>query len=189
MRDMDIRQALRSQLADRFADDPDTRVVEELGLCQGNVRIDIAVVNGTLHGYEIKSEKDTLRRLPSQSSVYSKVFDTVTVVVGPRHETSVRDHIPEWWGITVARHVGGETVLNEVKPASKNHEVVASALVQLLWRDEALSALERRGLANGVRGKPRRVLWGRLTENLDTEELSREVCSFLKSREGWRSDA
>ena len=35
--------------------------VEELGVCRGRVRVDVAVVNGTLHGYEIKSDRDSLR--------------------------------------------------------------------------------------------------------------------------------
>jgi len=36
----------------------------------GASRIDRAVVNGSVHGYEIKSETDDLTRLPAQARAY-----------------------------------------------------------------------------------------------------------------------
>jgi len=60
------------------------------------------VVNGKLHGYEIKSDADTLKRLPAQAEVYSAVFDLVTIVVGEHHLDTVRAIVPEWWGIVKA---------------------------------------------------------------------------------------
>ena len=44
----------------------DTIVLDELGLCHGDVRIDVASVNGELSGYEIKRHADTLARRPKQ---------------------------------------------------------------------------------------------------------------------------
>ena len=82
--DPDIRAVLKSRLQAKHALEPDTVVVEELGLCQGQVRVDMAVVNGVLHGYEIKSDCDTLRRLPNQVVAYGKVLDRATLVVGVR---------------------------------------------------------------------------------------------------------
>ena len=85
MRDADVRRILRDRLQATQVVSDDARLVEELGLCKGSVRADIAVVNGILKGYEIKSEKDTIARLKTQASVYSQVFDTVTLVVAERH--------------------------------------------------------------------------------------------------------
>ena len=65
--------------------DPQTLIVEELGIRQGAARVDVAVVNGSLHGYEIKSARDTLERLPKQSELYSSVFDTITLVTAENH--------------------------------------------------------------------------------------------------------
>jgi hypothetical protein len=53
-------------------------IIDELGLCRGTVRVDIAVVNGVLKGYEIKGDQDTLRRLASQAATYNRIFDTMT---------------------------------------------------------------------------------------------------------------
>ena len=80
--DADIRLIVRSLLHDE-ADDG--RVFEEVGLLQGEARPDFLLVNGSLHGYEIKSDLDTLRRLDNQIRVYSKVLDLVTIVATPRH--------------------------------------------------------------------------------------------------------
>ena len=71
MNDHQLRRALKSKVLARYAKDPDTRVVEELGLRHGLARVDVAVVNGIIHGYELKSDKDNLKRLPHQIQVYS----------------------------------------------------------------------------------------------------------------------
>ena len=59
-----------------------------MGVWSGTVRIDVAVLNGEMCGYEIKSDRDTLERLPFQIEIYSKEFDKLTLVVGRRHEKS-----------------------------------------------------------------------------------------------------
>src|SRR5262245_26146770 len=58
--DAEIRHALRAYLRARYADKPGTAILDELAICRGQVRVDLAVVNGSVHGYEIKSDRDTL---------------------------------------------------------------------------------------------------------------------------------
>ena len=69
MRDIDVRQAVKSYLKALHEDDPATRIVEEMGIWAGSVRIDIAVINGELSGFELKSDSDTLQRLPLQADI------------------------------------------------------------------------------------------------------------------------
>jgi hypothetical protein len=64
VRDRDVRQALHRKVLKEHHGDANTLVVDELGLRHGTCRVDIAVVNGFIHGYEIKSDADTLERLP-----------------------------------------------------------------------------------------------------------------------------
>ena len=66
--DPDVRALLREYLANVHAG-TDTVVLEELGLCQGDVRVDVAAVNGELSAFEIKSPSDTLARWPNQRKV------------------------------------------------------------------------------------------------------------------------
>ena len=186
MRDIDIRQRLRTD-GRLHPGEPDTRIVEELGLCQGVARVDLAVVNGTIHGYEIKSERDTLARLPGQIEVYSKVLDYVTVVTASAHADKVRKLIPAWWGIWTAAAGNVGIRLRELRSSSQNPEVSPFALAQLLWRDEALHALSERGLASGIRSKTRKDIWARLATELTLEEVARTVRECIKNRgKSWR---
>lgn len=47
MRDADICRVLRQHLEGAFKDDGTTMIIEELGLCRGAVRVDVAVINGS----------------------------------------------------------------------------------------------------------------------------------------------
>src|ERR1700733_2509791 len=107
MRDIDVRRAVKSHLVAAHAGEIDTRIVEEMGVWSGSVRIDIAVVNGSLSGYELKSERDTLERLPRQVRLYGHVFDFLHLVVGKRHVEKAKAMIPDWWGVKIA--IAGST--------------------------------------------------------------------------------
>jgi hypothetical protein len=188
MRDFDVRRELHYHLRSMHSKEPDTLILDELGVCQGVVRMDLAVVNGSLAGYEIKSDRDTLARLPLQAELYSAVLDYATLVVGERHIKRATLIVPPWWGIIVATVAGDGLTLSRVRPPQLNHEIRPERLVELLWRDEVLQALVERDVADGVRSKPRRVLWQRLADELPLDELRALVRQCLKSRVGWRSD-
>jgi hypothetical protein len=188
MRDRDIRAALWALLDEQHADDPDTLVLDELGICQGETRADVAVVNGSLAAFEIKSDRDTLARLPGQIEAYQRVFDVVTVIVGGRYVERIMDAIPETWGVIQAVSQTQSVELKFLREPMKNERVDPLSVTQLLWRDEALTLLEERGLARGFRSKPRRLLWQAIVDQLSPEEVSEAVRAQLKAREGWRSD-
>jgi len=188
MRDIDIRKVLLKSFQNQYKNDTDTLIIEELGLCQGDARVDLAIVNGLIHGYEIKSERDTLNRLAGQQDIYNKVLDCVTVVVGACHLSKIKKIVPAWWGISEAKLKNKKLTIVEVRPCKKNATVDPSALVQLLWRDEALSILRQRNLHEGVVSKPRNLIWGRVVECLSLEELCCEVRQKIKERQYWRSD-
>ncbi len=187
MRDQDIRDSLRQELVAAYGSDSSTLIVEELGICCGMARVDVAVVNGELKGFEIKSEKDTLGRLPAQSGMYGKVFDTMSIVLGLRHLQAAESFLPNWWGIVVAdRDVDGFLCLQRVRKESNNTNQDALSLVQLLWRDEALALLHVAGLAAGLRKRPRRYLWAALAQNFCLSDLRGVIRERLKLRRNWR---
>lgn len=188
MNDLDIRLALLTYLQRLHAGDPDTLVVEEVNVCRGTSRVDLAVVNQRLHGYEIKSQRDTLGRLAAQLQDYNLVFDQVTVVIGLRHLTGVLAALPTWCGIILANWEQGQVVLEPFREARQNLFRDPHSLAQLLWREEALEILERHGFARGVKSKPRPALWQRLAESLALEDLAGEVCTALRARgSSWRA--
>jgi hypothetical protein len=187
--DAEVRSALRSYVRAKHAAEPDTVVVEELGLCRGRVRIDLAVVNGLLHGFEIKSDKDCLRRLPTQAGLYSGVFDRLTLVSGDRHLTEAIGMVPSWWG--VLRYDPGADPLRFriVRRGRRNPQRDPRLLVELLWLDEALSLLNARGAVRGVRGKPRSVVWDKICKHFDVNEIAATVRASLKVRAATQAPA
>jgi hypothetical protein len=180
--DAEIRPALRKHLKLRWASCPETVFIEELGLCRGQVRVDLATVNGHLHGYEIKSDRDRLDRLPSQVRVYGRVMDRATVVSGPKHLEEVVQLVPQWWGVLTAVPGGDRVSIEPIRSSSPNPAVAPRALAELLWRDEALALLESRQAAQGVRTKPRPAVWDRLCEAFDVCEIAAAVREQLRTR-------
>ena len=190
MRDADIRRVLRQHLEGAFKDDGTTMIIEELGLCRGTVRVDVAVINGVLKGYEIKSDQDTLLRLSSQAATYNRIFDTMTVVVAERHLRAAERLIPSWWAIQVAKAGDSSAPLEieHIRSELTNPSVDPSSLVQLLWRDEVLELLGQAEPLKALKSKPRRVLWETLATAVPLPELKAMVCACLRSRSRWRLD-
>lgn len=188
VRDRDVRLALHQKVLMDHHGDSNTRVLDELGLRHGVCRVDIAVINSCLHGYEIKSDADTLGRLPNQISVYSAVLDRATLVVGKKHVDKATAIIPEWWGIKIVT-AGSRGAINfetHRRPASLNPKIDPLALAELLWRSEAVSILQELGAPAGILRKPRASLYQYLAEVLKLDELRHFIRQFLKAREKWR---
>lgn len=185
MRDIDIRLALD----DHIRSSPISHggvLRHELGLEEGRRRIDVALINGHLRGWEIKSDVDTLNRLAGQAESYGKVFDYVTLVTTDRFLDKARAKLPEWWGLTIARFgEADEVVLEDVRAARSNAAFDAMAVAQLLWRDEALDILRELDAARGLSGKARWYVWARLVEVLPVTELCARVRDVVRERPEW----
>lgn len=164
------------------AGDNDTRIVEEMGVWSGTVRVDMAVINGELCGYELKSDSDTVKRLPLQSEIYGKVFDRVTLVVGERLYKSALACIPDWWGCQIATMADEYASLVSVRKPEKNPDIDPSVLVQMLLKSEAVNILECFGLAKGWRSKTASSICDRLVREIQIDDLAYHVRTALKRR-------
>ncbi len=185
-----IRTALRNNLETLYHKDLHAKIIDELGIKHGAARVDIAVVNGILHGYELKSDLDTLNRLPEQIRIYNSVLDQITLVVGKNHLHEAIKIIPEWWGLVIAKIVdpeGGVSFCN-IRKADDNPIKDSVSIARLLWREEALNILDELGEARGVRTKTRLEIYERLAMVLDQKTLCKKVREHLFSRINWRSD-
>lgn len=190
MRDADIRRSLRQTLVQQFSGEPGTLIIDELGIGQGERRVDLAALNGQLHGYEIKGPRDSLARLAGQAEHYARVFDRMTLVVHPRHEADAIAQIPAWWGVTIVfRAQDADVAFGDGRAPQDNPALEPREIARLLWREEALLVLERYDIDRGVRSKPKRHLYDRLAGALDLPVLRDEVLAALKNRTTWRADA
>lgn len=183
MRESDVRQVVKTRLWCEHYDDPSTKIVDEMGIWSSSVRIDIAVINGQLAGYELKSARDNLDRLPRQVSFYNDVFDTMTLVVAENHLAKAVRLIPPWWGLIVASSSASSVVtLTDERPANKNSAVKPIQLARLLWKDECLEILNQYNLLKGFRSQPLPLLHERIAEHINLEMLANEVRTSLKRR-------
>jgi len=192
--DLMIRSALRSYLENEKKiyenNGHKVEIFEELGVQHGSTRIDYAIINGIMCGYEIKSDRDTLDRLPGQAKEFSEVFDKLTLVVGKRHLYRAIHKIPEWWGIWLAKESAAGVTLQIIREPQQNIHQNAKSIARLLWRKEALKILEARNEVCGLRNKPREHIYTKLEDifSSDINTLKQYVSLALTSREGWRLD-
>ena len=142
MNDQKIREYLKASRLKKYVDDPKSLVVDELGLRHGAGRVDVAVINGLIRGYEIKGGTDTLRRLPVQSDTYNSVLDRATIVAAECHIDGAFKLLPEWWGVIVVARKAESMKMRLLRPARKNPTKSPLAVAKLLWKAEALLALE-----------------------------------------------
>lgn len=189
MRDGDVRATLRDLLPQWHGPEPGARIVEEFGIGNGEVRVDLVVIDEWLHGYEIKSDCDTLARLPTQARRYSEALDRVTLVVGERHHSKAKRLVPDWWGVMTAVPIRpGLVRLYPDRPPSPNPRVDPFAVAGLLWREEALEVLDALDALRGLRSRSRSFLFNRLIQIFSLEELRALVREKLRTRQDWRAE-
>ena len=194
LKDSDVRVCLRQEIKEHFAYDLTTHIVDELQICNGVARVDIAAINGALHGYEIKSESDTLIRLPNQLVQYNKVFDYVYLVCADNQIEEAYKLIPNWWGIYLVSNCEGMARLTIERKPSPNCNLDPFSLLQFLNKEE----LVRFGLMFDVGTEPKLQrtqkyrLWQIISAKVDACEiplfsLAEFLRTTLKTREGGRT--
>lgn len=189
MLDKDVRFAVRNKVIKDHINDPSTLVVEELGLNHGTNRIDIAVINGEMHGFELKSDSDNLLRLPKQVEAYSSVMDKVTLVVGSKHAKEAISMIPDWWGVKVAEQgKRGAIILRTERRNRKNRNIEPSELLKLIWKDEVnLLLAQKLEVDWRIKKLRKKEIYQLVVDNFTVDEIRDNVRTILKKRSGWRS--
>jgi hypothetical protein len=143
-------------------------------------RIDVLRIGRLLEGFEIKSDFDTLSRLPGQVDTYGKVMDEVTLVTGAELEGDAVHIVPKWWG--VVRAVGradGSVYLKTIRPPRRNPGQSANALAGMLWRTEAADALRSIANVSAPKRDTAGQLRARLVDAVPQEVIHRLVLSRL----------
>lgn len=180
-----IREVVRHRLVAMHGQPPAHVLRDELGLCLGATRVDVASINGQITGCEIKSDHDRLDRLPHQVQLYGQVLDAAVLVTGQRFAVKAADHLPDWWGIWQVQERGGRTTVEEVRVPGTNPAPDPLSVAQLLWREEAHAELVERDAARGLARATRWRLWEALAALVPGPELSELVRQRLKARRDW----
>jgi len=185
--DSKIRSALHAKHLRRAKTHPDTLVIDELGLAHARSRVDIAVINGCIHGYEIKSAKDTLDRLNSQIDIYRRTLQKLTIVAAPKHVAGIMPRAPVWCGLIVAEQgPRGGIHFHMERNAVTNPDIDPVMMSHLLWRDEVIDLLSRTGYAPRDLRRPRKHLYEMLCEAMSLRDITASIRVFMAHRQTWR---
>ncbi len=163
-------------------------LVEEMEVCLGRARVDLAVIADQLIGIEIKGPKDDVTRLPGQVQAYSRCFDRVVLVVHESLVEKARPLIPAWWGVVVSSQRDGEFVYWFEQRPRPNPSPDMDAVLSLLWRDEIDGMLSD---LLGTAPKPRatkKMIRSELLEGVDFATLHAASLDKLRNRDDWRGE-
>jgi hypothetical protein len=185
MNDLKIRSILRRTELSQYISDSHSKVVEELKLPVAKARVDIAVINGHLHGFEIKSASDTLQRLPSQLTAYSKVFDYLTIVTELKYHERILNIMPEWVGVSVCSDKSGEEEFEVIKPPVFNELKEGFYVAKLLWHKELKEIISEHNLPFN-KNKRSWLLCEEIAGYFNCNDLSAIVRAKLKQRINWK---
>lgn len=180
-----IRSAVRDRLTQMHGPAPQTVLRDEMGLCLGATRVDVAAINGHLTGCEIKGAQDRLTRLPHQVELYCQVLDYAVLVAEPKFAAKAAQHVPDWWGVWEVEEVGGSAQLRILRRGRRNRHTHPLSVAQLLWRDEVYDELVQRDAAAGLVKATRWRLWEALVNAVPAIELGHVVRERLKARREW----
>jgi len=177
----------KQKVLNKSIKDPNSLVLEEMSIGHGKSRIDIAIITNNLYGFELKSDKDRLDRLPFQMKTYNEVFDKVKLIVGYKHAFDALNMVPEWWGVTLA-HKGPKGAIHfmDARPAQFNKNQNVLSILRLLWKEEALTILGEFVNCELYINKPRPYIYHELAHILNKDDLKLKVCNILKTRKFWR---
>lgn len=179
---------------------PSVRLVDELAIPKKICLADVVAIpvaedaQKGMHGFEIKSEVDSLTRLESQIHYYSKVFKKCSLIVTEKHEKKALEMLPDWWGVIMALHTAEDEygdptddfLLLEIKEAKDNpHPLHSYSLTQLLWRNELLEIVKTKNV-EVLKSGSKRLLREAIIKQIPVEELEELVVAFLANRTEWK---
>lgn len=161
-------------------------LVEEMEVCSGRARIDLAVIGDRLIGIEIKGPQDSVTRLPEQANAYSQCFDQVVLLVHESLLEKARPLIPHWWGLIVGRQVDGRIRYSVEQRPEPNPSLDLDKVLSLLWREE-IDALCYDLLGSNSRPKAtKKSIRAELLPQIEPSILHQASLRKLRERTEWR---
>ncbi len=187
MTDRLVRSAFHQKVLQYAHDCDDTFVIDELGIKNGNYRADIAVFNGKIVGYEIKTQNDTLNRLPSQAIAYSQIFNEAFLIVSENHLENALEIVPGWWGVYLIKPATeNDYQFDCIRAALSNTNQDAFSMAQLLWKDEALEIANTIFNCKIKASTTRQEIYSAISAVCHAIDLEEIIIKYIKKREKWR---
>lgn len=183
-----INQLLHAWIETNYLFKDDTALINELGFYNRDpdsqvnkaFRADVVLACDKLIGFEVKSEKDSLKRWPSQSIAYSNVFNKVWLCTHSKHLVSALSTTPKHIGILLIDDLGSIAI---VRTSSANPAQNTYDLATMLWKEELIELSKLHDIMVKT-SMTKRVLRELIQEHLSTDQVCEFVIKRLKARKG-----
>jgi hypothetical protein len=145
----------------------------------GECKADLAILNGTSTVYEVKSERDSLKRLERQLTAYLKVFAQVYVVAAEDHVDAVRGSVSGDVGILLLNRRHQITTVRDA--VDRPQRTSPAAIFDAIRTEEAQMILRAQGISVPV--VPNTLLNSKLRElfiKLDAREAHDGMVRVLR---------
>lgn len=157
--------------------------IDEFSVPETKERADLVSVGTRLDAYEIKTERDDLRRLPRQVAAFSRLFDRCTIVTAEKHLDGCLDLVPEWWAVSTTSLGPSGAHLDHIRKGTGNPDPDAAVMVRLLWKREVAEAVKEIAAPSPPEAS-RQMLWDALLKHGRPAEVRRLVRDALYCRDG-----
>ena len=187
--DIDIRKTLCEELYKQLPTKFKSMIINELMV--GESIADVSVITEkNVSLFEIKSDMDSLVRLPKQVRDYDSVGDYCSLVTTDTFLQKIQDQslVPDHWGILKASIIDGKVILESIRQPVYSPEVNPGYLAHSIWSDELIEHLEDINNLYGVKSKNNWHKRQRLIENTTISELKRMYRNSHLKRGNWRDN-
>lgn len=178
MAEAKLKAAVVDRLMSTGVLDADSVLVSELTVANWTHRTDMVVANGRLWGFELKSDRDSLDRLPTQLVAFSALFEKLVVVVAEKFESRATQLVQEVEGVGLWISRKSGELVERIRP--KVMPLDAGSAISLMTSEELRLMLRARGL-RGLHGARRKELVD-LASHLSAAELADAARSAIKAR-------
>lgn len=124
----------------------DAVIVNEMTVASWSRRADIALANGKLHAFEIKSQVDSLKRLDGQIQSFAEHFDKVTVVAASKFIPEIMQEYPAEIGVLEVIAENGSISLKQVRPGRVSEVRSVKLLSTFITKSEISRLLKQNGI-------------------------------------------
>lgn len=174
--EVELKAAVIDRLLAASHVDDDAVLISEMTVANWSRRADVVLANGKLWAFEIKSEADSLTRLPGQAATFRTYFEKFVIVAAARFETAIAAMNLDGVGIWIAEADG--SLKQRVAP--RQTLLAPETYISLMTASE----LRRLLIANGVRcpADAPRVRLEDMATALSTRDLAAAARDAVKCR-------
>jgi hypothetical protein len=182
-----IRELVKAKIPRLIRNVSQALLIEEMEVCAGRARIDIAVIADYLLGIEIKGPKDDVARLPNQVKAYSQCFDRVVLIVHQTLAPKALPLIPSWWGVVIGEQKGCRIGYSFERRPEANPSLNLDSLLALLWREEIVSMFSEFVGEPASAKASKKKLRAELISQFARPTLHSASLQKLRQRKDWRT--